>query len=486
MNKIIPDNYDGFARWDWMQTLAEVLNERGMVGDHLTRNSWESMPDSYKAQYPDPNPDNYRIWFHREKRAAPMHPAIREAVYQAPPADWHLLVLEWPHGSDSDPSRIAYTRSDEHGKANRQTVTSVGKYLARHFPALADHAIRDIAMRHKPYEFKLWDTVSGIVRSVQEGPHSCMRWGNFDRDTDTHPYETYDPKYGWRAAVRLGTNEMITARCLVNVEEMTFVRSYTRRDSSEQYSHSDEAIEVWLRDQGFTKRCSWGGMKLAKITTGRYNDDFWAPYLDGDCKNVADEGDHLLITIDGDYTFDRTDGHADGASGCSCEDCGERVHEDDLRGIGYHCDRQVGECCIGDYTLVHGRGGDQYYIYYGDAIRVNDEYYDPDYISRYDIVQLDDGDYAHRDDAVYLEQRDIWVSNDDECWVHCTSSCSTEHIDDCVELADGDWALDSDAWQCDHDKKWYLHDDVTAFETDCGLVVHPDHAHAYITIKEEN
>jgi hypothetical protein len=227
-------------------------------------------------------------------------------------------------------------------------------------------------------------------------------------------------------------------------------------------------------------------MKLAKITTGRYNDDFWAPYLDGDCKNVADEGDHLLITIDGDYTFDRTDGHADGASGCSCEDCGERVHEDDLRGIGYHCDRQVGECCIGDYIYVHGRGGDQYYIYYGDAIQVNGEYYDPDYLDRHGIVQLDDGDYAHRDDAVYLEQRDIWVSNDDECWVHCTSSCSTEHIDDCVELADGDWALDSDAWQCDHDKKWYLHDDVTAFETDCGLTVHPDHAHAYITIREEN
>jgi hypothetical protein len=149
MNKIIPDDYDGFARWDWMQTLAEVLNERGMVGEHLTRNSWDSMPDSYKARYPDPNPDNYRIWFHREKRSAPMHPAIREAVYQAPPADWHLLVLEWPHGSDSDPSRIAYTRSDAHGEADRQTVTSVGKYLARHFPTMPDHDLRSGCNKRK-------------------------------------------------------------------------------------------------------------------------------------------------------------------------------------------------------------------------------------------------------------------------------------------------------------------------------------------------
>jgi hypothetical protein len=440
-------DYCGINRWDWMQDLARVLKERA--------------------------------WFAREYRSAPMHPAIKQAVLQAPPADWHLLVLEHPHAADSDPTRIAYTRSDEHGYADRQTVTSVGKYLTRHFPTLADHQIRDIVMRHGVNRFELWDTVKKIVQSVQDGPQSCMRWNNFDPANDTHPNEVYAPGYGWRAAVRIDSSGTITARCLVNTESMTFVRSYTRKDG--QYSHSDEAIEVWLRDKGFTKACDWAGLKLARITTDRRDDDFWAPYLDGDCKTVEDYGDHLLIDGSGDYEFDRTDGRADGASSCTCEDCGQRVPEDEVRSIGYHGDRQVGECCIGDYVYVHGRGGDQYYIYYGDAIQVNDEYYDPDYLDRHGIVQLDDGDYAHRDDAVYLEQRDIWVSNDDECWVHCTSSCSTEHIDDCVELADGDWALDSDAWQCDHDKKWYLHDDVTAFETDCGLVVHPDHAHEYAT-----
>lgn len=485
MNKIIPNDYDGFARWDWMESLASVLSDRGMVGEHIKKYGWDDLPYSYKEAYPDRNPENYRIWFYREKRAAPMHPAIKQAVVQAPPADWHLLVLEWPHASDSDPSRIAYTRSDAHGIADRQTVTSVGKYIARHFPSLPDHCIRDIAMRHKPYEFKLWDTVSEIVRSVQDGPHSCMRWGSFDRDTDTHPYEAYDPKYGWRAAVRLGTNGMITARCLVNVENMTFVRSYTRRESDDQYSHSDEGIEVWLRDQGFTKVCDWAGLKLAKITTGRYRDDFWAPYLDGDCKYVEDCGDHLLIDSDGDYECDRTDGHASSVSSCTCSDCGNRVHEDDIHSVGYYGDNAVGECCIGDYVYAHGRGGDQYYIYYGDAIEVDGEYYDPDYIGRYDIIQLDDGEYVHVSEAVHLDNRDMWVRNDDECAVYCEHSGTDEHIDDCVELANGNWALENDAWQCEHDGSYYLCDEVTAVEVinERGnlIPVHPDHADEYAT-----
>jgi hypothetical protein len=350
---------------------------------------------------------------------------------------------------------------------------------------MLSHNLRDIVMRHGASRFEMWDTVEKIVQSVQDGPHSCMRWPN-NRPDDTHPYEAYDPVYGWRAAVRIDGNSIITARCLVNVEEMSFVRSYTRKDG--EYSHSDEAIEVWLRDQGYTKNCSWSGHKMKRITKGRHNDDFWAPYLDGDCKNVADCGDYLRIDEDGDYTFERTDGHADGSSNYSCCDCGERHSEDDMYSIGYHAESQVGPCCIDSYTRVLGRNNDEYYIPENDAVYVEsqDTHYDPDYLDRHDIVELDCGDYEHRDNAVYLEQREIWVASDDDCWIHCNSSCTAEHVDDCVQLENGDHALESDAWECDHDKKWYLSDEVTAFNTDCGLVVHPDHAHEYITIKEEN
>ena len=486
---MITNDYNGQARWDWMCTLIQVLSDRAMVGKHIKLYGWDQLPRNYRDAHPNQNPDDYRVWFDRERRSAPMHPAIREAVMQAPPADWHLLVLEYPHAADRDPSRIAYTRNDAHGEADRQTVTSVGKYLTRHFPTMRDHQIRDIVMRHGPNRFELWDTVSAIVRSVQDGPHSCMRWENFDRNSsDTHPYETYHPDFGWRAAVRLDSSGLITARCLVNVHETppVFVRSYSRKDG--HYSHSDEAIEVWLRDQGFTKTCDWEGLKLKRITKGRHSDDFWAPYIDGDYKHVSDMGDHLVIDRDGDYECDRTDGHASGSSRCTCSDCGERHHEDDMYSVGYHCEEQVGPCCIESYTRVIGRGGNEYYIPENDAVYVEsqDQHYDPEYLERNGIVELDCGDYVHRDDAVWLESREIWVASDDDCWVHCAHSACDEHVDDCVQLENGDWALEYDAWQCEHDEKWYLSDEVTAFDTDCGLSVHPDHAHEYITIKEEN
>lgn len=474
----VPEGYCGLTRWEWMESLVRVLAERGNVGRYIRERGWDALPGGYKHNYPDPNPASYRIWFDREHRNAPMHPAIRQAVYLAPPADWHLLVLEYPHAADLDPSRIAYTRSDAHGEADRQTVTSVGKYLTRHFPSLRDHQIRDIVMRYGPSKFEIWDDVSKIVYSVQEGPHSCMRWSGFDRDTRTHPYEAYAPEYGWRAAVRLNGDGVITARCLVNVESMTFVRSYTRKDG--EYSHSDEAIEVWLRDQGYTKDNSWEGLKLKRITTDRYKDDFWAPYIDGDCKYVSDMGDHLLIDSKGEYECDRTDGHASDSSRCTCDSCGDRVHEDDTHGIGYYGDARVGECCIDSYTYVWGRGGDQYYIPEDDAICVNGEYYDPEYLGRYDIVELDNGDYVHINDAVYLEYREVYVHNDDDCAVYCENTGYYEHIDDCVQLEDGDWALESDAWQCEHDEKWYLNEEDSV-ETPCGKTVHAKYEDEYAT-----
>ena len=480
---MIDNDYNGIAKWDWICLLQKALRERALVGIHIRNYGWDDLPSDYKPRYPDRDYKNYRTWYGRETDNAPMHPAIRQAVMLAPPANWHLLVLEHPHAADSDPSRVAYTRSDEHGYADRQTVTSVGKYLTRHFPALRDHQIRDIVMRHGASRFELWDTTEQIVNSVQDGPHSCMRWNESDCD-DAHPYEVYAPEYGWRAAVRIDDG-IITARCLVNVEDMTFVRSYTRKDGG--YSHSDEAIEVWLRDQGYTKTCSWSGLRLKRITKGRYHDDFWAPYLDGDCKYVEDCGDYLLIDSNGDYECDRTDGHASGSSRCTCSDCGDRVHEDDLYSIGYHGEEHVGSCCVDSYTLVLGRNNDEYRIPDGDAVYVEsqDTHYDPDYLDRHNIVELDCGYYEHTDNAVYLEYREVWVLSDDDCVVYCDHTGTYEHVDDCVQLENGDWALEANAWKCEHDDAYYLNDEPS-IETPCGKTVHPDHAHEYITINEEN
>ena len=109
---------------------------------------------------------------------------------------------------------------------------------------------------------------------------------------------------------------------------------------------------------------------------------------------------------------------------------------------------------------------------------VNDYYYDTDYLSENNIVELADGDYAHQDDACFIERLDQYYLLDD-C-VHCEHSNEYELSDDCKQLHDGEYAHEDDCWQCEHSHEWYLDDDSDSrYETECGKTVHIDHADEY-------
>ena len=86
---------NGQTRLDWMDTLAQVLRNR---------------------------PAFEHIWHAREQNKYPMHKAVREAVLLAAPLNWHELVLQWAHVSVTDQTRLAYTRSVEHGAADRKST----------------------------------------------------------------------------------------------------------------------------------------------------------------------------------------------------------------------------------------------------------------------------------------------------------------------------------------------------------------------------
>ena len=129
--------------------------------------------------------------------------------------------------------------------------------------------------------------------------------------------------------------------------------------------------------------------------------------------------------------------------------------------IGQHGDEgQVCQHCLdNNYTYVYGRRGDQYYIREAYAIRVDDEYYDEDYLADNNIVQLENGDFAHIDNAI------------------CVDGCSWYHCDDedIVYAEDAEqYVMREDCWQCNESDKWYTND--TDYELIDGETVHPDHA----------
>jgi hypothetical protein len=416
-------DYCGKNRLDWMDTLAQVLRH---------------------------HPSADHIWHGREQHRYPLHPAVREAVMTAPPADWHLLVLQWPHVSIKDAARLAYTRTIEHGFADRQTVTGISKYLTEHFPNIQSHLIRDICAKYGNHQFQITHEIEQMLAWLADSPASCMVRRNW-RAGDWHPYRVYDPKFGWGLAVRL-ENGQVAARALINEESKSFVRSFGWVENDRGHSQNDNALNSWLQSQGYSYCDGWDGLKLALI---EHPDGGWsAPYLDGDTQRVHMAGTsfsgHLLITDAGDYCCTNTDGHLDDDEDHSdCEDCGDRIYIPRGNHIwaGRYEDRLVCESCSDQYARAIGANGDEYYEHESDCtwIQSREMFYVDRYFSINNIVYCEDTrEHEHQNDSLYLDQRDIWVSMDCTYSVFCEDTCTHEHIEDCVLLEDGTYVLRDD------------------------------------------
>ena len=458
--------------YNWQDMVSIMAHARDAIRttDGILRRAWHLSDDEDEMEEISIKRDA-RYWIIREMDKYPMHPVIDAAIKLVRPIDWHQLLLEWPHISEGDRTRIAYTQNEAKGQKNIQTVTSVGKYLNRHFD-LPDHTIRDLVSRHGSADtYKFVHTTAEMIYHLHRGPGSCMVWREdrgirCDDGVTRHPYETYDPKYGWHMAVRISGDETIgRALCMTNSDGTKyFVRSYARPANNGGYSETDNGMENWLHEQGYVKESYWrDGEKLAYHGTC---DVFLAPYLDGGDKRVSiDAGNKwVIVDSDGEYLCDQTGGCPTDDSGdyFECEDCGDRTAEDDGYWVGRGDDTRVCESCQeNNYRYAYGRRGNQYYVHEDNAIYVDSqgEYYDVDYLDDNEIVELNNGDYVPLDEAIEVDGD--WYHIEDE------RICRTEDTDEFLMRNEG-------CWQCEESGNWYT-DAVDCVVVD-GNKYHPDNA----------
>lgn len=384
----------------------------------------------------------HRDWYrHLTNKYSDLHPIVNKVLKNHKPHDWHLLLLEWPHVAEMDETRIAYTRDERAGINDKQTVTTLGKYLKRHFD-LEDHTIRDLVALVGEGHCKFVYTTAEIVDHARRGPNSCMggnRWRG-----QTHPFEAYSPEFGWHMAVRMVGDEVRgRAMCMDTGAEKFYVRSFKRNLEEGGYSYADEVLEAWLKDQGYAHEDSWEGCKLAKIESQYGN--YVAPYIDGQAQQGDIRSNYIMITDRGEVSLDNTDGTAGEDDRPTCNDCEDRVDEDDGVYIGRYQDRMVCQCCAdSSYRVVLGRGGDSYYVHDDESIEVDGEYYHMDYLSDNDIVELDNGDYCHLDDAVCINNAYYRTDDENVVFFHDTA----EH------------GLKSDGWYDEEAQEWYSEEQV--------------------------
>lgn len=485
-----PFDYDGQERWSWMMTLSEVLARVGSWGKNIyhihgdqfirikdPRTNWTDVRAVLSKR--DYNDMVSRRWYYDQYRKYEFHPAIKAAVLLAPPLDWHKLVLELPHVSETDPTRIAYTRDNRDGLADKQLVTTVGKYLHRHFPVLPDHVIRDLTARYaSPHEFKISRDMNEMLDLLHRGPTSCMVWSDGDDDVrcadgvHRHPYEVYDPALGWGLAVRLNGSS-VDGRALVCEQGGVkfFVRTYKR---GTDYSYADEALHHWLESQGYSKRDGYPyGTKLRyhALKTNWGDDGVLAPFIDGTNRYVDIVDGVLKIVRDGAWLCDNTDGRASeqGHNHCTCPDCDDRVDEDDLVSTYDGNGESVCSNCIErSYYYAYGRRGYEYYVHSDNMIEVRGNYYHDEYLSDNNIVELENGEYEELDYAINIDG--CWYSTDDEDVVLCVDN--------------DEYAIANEGcWECDHTNQWYSYDVdpvvMCVIDDRRSVNIHPDHLDQY-------
>ena len=436
------------------------------TGDFEHRNEQQRITRYYKDTYSAVERMQHifiksREWYQREIDRAPLHPTIVKMLNNPERAqyltDWREMVLEYPHTADTDATKIAFTENEAKGVADRQTVTTLGKYIKRHAPNIPDHVLRDMVMLSVA-EVTITHDLQEMIDAVQNGPKSCMQ-GSFR----THPYNVYDPQYGWHMAVRREGDSIVgRCLCLTHKGEKMFVRSY--RTNENGYSHSDEGMNAWLEERGYTHESGWpNGAQVAAIRCGG---DLVLPYIDGDTDNCNDCGDYLTLHEDGDYSGSNTNGYADGAGGVSCADCGDDFDEEDGTHTGYHEDHHVCPNCEDEYTYAYGRNGNQYYVLNDDTVYVGGESYHTDYLDRNGIVYSEfGGEYYLQDECTMIDGSGDWVHNDD---LH-------RHDFVCLDEDDGIYGMRDDCWQCAASGVWFSNDsgsDYFAVPVDVGSALY--------------
>jgi hypothetical protein len=382
-----------------------------------------------------------RWWHRREQLGAPLHPEIHNLITTYPAPDLAPIIdlcCQWPHVSNTDPTKVAFTENETKGEADRQTTTNFGRYVRKFYSPLivSDHALRDLATKLKPDIFGFTTDGDEIYRAVTHGPHSCMsdpdKWDSYDN----HPYRVYNPELGWRLAVRYGPDNSVQGRCWVCNDR--FVRSYKKCPKG-GYSHSDEALETWLRGKGIEKVGAWSDVnariEVIPIKNRWGNPSIVAPYIDGHADRVDEDGYIVDDSEEVDYyRCCNTNGYSEEIQHCNqyeCSHCGqmhnEYTYENDGRHVGRHGDNWVGPCCEDEYTLVYGRRGEEYFIQNDDVIHAEDGCcYDPNYLSDNDIVQVTMGKSAD----LYLCVNDTYVDADDEVWDIEDPECPSDESED--------------------------------------------------------
>lgn len=303
------------------------------------------------------------------------------------------------HMSKKKAGEIAYTKDAAKGVDDKQSIISVRTYLETFAAHLSAATMESIIEAQAEADTELTPVLfattaddiervytnyarQGFNGSSSMPETSCMRHeSDHFSSNGIHPTRIY------------GAGDLAIAY-LVNEEGETRARALcwlAKKVYGRVYGPTDE-LHVLLKAQGFEKSRGYyagasdkdfTGARLLRIEYNYDSDYVIAPYLDEG--NIDDYGDHLVITYNGGYSADSTNGKLfiGHESETTCDNCEEGVDEDDVSIVYTRSNRRGArswcECCRDGNTFYCEATEETYSdevgsTVLGDGRTVNDGY----------------------------------------------------------------------------------------------------------------
>lgn len=332
---------------------------------------------------------------------------------------------DFVHISYKSPGMVAYNAEYVHLLQDRQTITTLGRYLNRRFPEVPQYIRAALANRFTQEcgfaELRFATTRDEIRRVYTCGPSSCMGKGTDHFNTDgIHPAEAYaSPDFA--VAYAEDANGRITARAVVSTKDPDNKRYNTI------YGNAD-LLGTLLANDGWEPDIDFTDHRFLAIEV---HGNYVGPYVDGTCTDVytiVGDSDHLVIhpakTRIGYSVGETQNSHDSGGffgneNTESCECCGDTVNTD-CDGYDRTVDGDLicSSCCDSEYVVASdGNTWPNYYaVDRDDAVYVvsNRQWYmDEDAAERAGFRQLGDDWYPadevftddHADEPAHIDTR---------------------------------------------------------------------------------
>jgi hypothetical protein len=227
--------------------------------------------------------------------------------------------------SETAPWRVSYVGRPEAPQGKRRNVIDITRYLAKYYEITSDKA-RDMFRRvmGETLELHHCDKPETFAKLYIECKVSFSCMAKDFPSLPCHPATVYGAGDIGIAWLYCTVSQQAIARAVYNKRAKAYPRVYGTREGM-------ESLHERLKREGFTHDDNaLEGCRLSKIAT---RGGFVMPYLDG-IQTVADDGNHWTICEDGsDGEADQTNGMMRGGSRYTCDNCGDRMNQDECHHV---------------------------------------------------------------------------------------------------------------------------------------------------------